>query len=103
MLLDWKHKTKKHVISLIKEEKPDVLGIQEGLPHQIKYLSNQLDEYSMIGEGRDGGDNGEYSAIYYKNKNNIELHPANSSMSPIIVDRGDFSIKGILVGLYRSY
>ena len=22
----------------------------------------------MIGEGRDGGDNGEYSAIYYKNK-----------------------------------
>lgn len=40
---------------------------------------------------------------YYKKKNQIELHPANSSMSPIIVDRGDFNIKGILVGLYRSY
>tara|TARA_Y100000768_G_scaffold388638_1_gene385776 strand:- start:4810 stop:5418 length:609 start_codon:yes stop_codon:yes gene_type:complete len=40
---------------------------------------------------------------YYKNKNQIELHPANSSMSPILVDRGDFHIKGILVGLYRSY
>jgi len=63
----WNNR-KEGVISLIKEEKPDVLGIQEGLPHQIKYLSNQLDEYSMIGEGRDGGDNGEYSAIYYKNK-----------------------------------
>ena len=56
------------VVFLIKEEKPDILGIQEGLPQQIKYLSNQLDEYSMIGEGRDGGNNGEYSAIYYKNK-----------------------------------
>lgn len=59
---------KEGLVSLIKDEKPDVLGIQEGLPHQIKYLSNQLDEYSMIGQGRDGGNNGEYSAIYYKNK-----------------------------------
>ena len=40
---------------------------------------------------------------YYKKKNKIELHPANSSMNPIIVDNGDFNIKGILVGLYRSY
>ncbi len=40
---------------------------------------------------------------YYKKKNSIELHPANSSMSPIIVNDGDFQIKGILVGLYRSY
>ena len=40
---------------------------------------------------------------YYKKKNTIELHPANSSMSPIVVNDGDFHIKGILVGLYRSY
>ena len=40
---------------------------------------------------------------YYKKQNKIELHPANSSMKPIIVDQGDFQIKGILVGLYRSY
>jgi len=40
---------------------------------------------------------------YYKSKNQIELHPANSSMSPIIVNNGDFNIKGVLVGLYRSY
>ncbi len=59
---------KEGIVFLIKEEKPDILGIQEGLPQQIKYLSNQLDEYSMIGEGRDGGNKGEYSAIYYKNK-----------------------------------
>jgi endonuclease/exonuclease/phosphatase family metal-dependent hydrolase len=59
---------KKGLVSLIKEENPDILGIQEGLPNQIEYLLEQLDEYSMIGEGRNGGNNGEYSAIYYKNK-----------------------------------
>lgn len=40
---------------------------------------------------------------YYKNKKSIELHPANSSMQPIIINEGDFQIKGILVGLIRSY
>ena len=59
---------KEGVLSLIKEESVDILGIQEGLPSQIEYLSKKLDGYSMIGEGRDGGNNGEYSAIYYRNK-----------------------------------
>ena len=59
---------KEGIVSLIKEEDVDILGIQEGLPSQIEYLSKQLDDYSMIGEGRDGGNNGEYSAIYYKSK-----------------------------------
>lgn len=40
---------------------------------------------------------------FYKKSKSIELHPANSSMSPIVVQDGDFQIKGILVGLYRSY
>ena len=40
---------------------------------------------------------------YYKKKNAIELHPANSSMKPIIIENGDFQIKGVLVGLLRSY
>lgn len=47
---------------------PDVMGIQEALPHQIKDLNNLLKDYKLIGEGRDGGDNGEYSAIYYNSK-----------------------------------
>lgn len=63
---------KKGLVSLIKKSNPDILGIQEGLPNQILYLSKQLNEYSMIGEGRDGKNNGEYSAIYYKN-NKLKL------------------------------
>jgi SOS regulatory protein LexA len=40
---------------------------------------------------------------YYKKSKSIELHPANSSMKPIVIDGGEFSIKGILVGLIRAY
>ena len=59
---------KEGIVSLIKEEDVDILGIQEGLPHQIDYLSEQLKDYDFIGEGRDGGNKGEYSAIYFKNE-----------------------------------
>ena len=59
---------KEGIVSLIKEEDVDILGIQEGLPHQIDYLSDQLKDYDFIGEGRDGGNKGEYSAIYFKNE-----------------------------------
>ena len=40
---------------------------------------------------------------YYRKAKHIELHPANSQMSPIIVDQGNFEIKGTLVGLMRQY
>lgn len=40
---------------------------------------------------------------YYNKKSSIELHPANSTMKPIIVNDGDFNIKGVLVGLIRAY
>ncbi len=40
---------------------------------------------------------------FYKKRGRIELHPANSTMSPIIVKDGDFKIQGVLVGLIRSY
>jgi len=59
---------KEGIVSLIKDEDVDILGIQEALPDQIDYLSNQLKDYNYIGEGRNGGNSGEYSAIYFKNK-----------------------------------
>lgn len=40
-----------------------------------------------------------------KKKNIIELHPANQTMSPILVNResGQFNIAGVVVGLFRYY
>ncbi len=40
---------------------------------------------------------------FYQHTKQIELHPANSSMKPIIVKDGNFQIKGVLVGLIRAY
>ncbi len=41
----------------------------------------------------------------YKKKGLIELHPANSTMEPFLIDQnsGDFKLAGVLVGLMRSY
>jgi len=38
---------------------------------------------------------------YYKRTFHIELQPANPAMSPLIIQKGDFSIQGIFAGLIR--
>ncbi|MFY7993299.1 MAG: transcriptional repressor LexA [Bacteriovoracaceae bacterium] len=40
---------------------------------------------------------------YYKKAKQIELHPANSSMKPIIIKDRECEIRGLLVGLIRTY
>jgi len=40
---------------------------------------------------------------YFKKSKQIELHPANKSMSPIIIKDKECEIRGIMVGLIRTY
>ncbi len=58
-------KRKELLASQVAFHAPDVIGTQEGLPHQVAWLRERLPAYGMVGEGRDGGDTGEYSAIFY--------------------------------------
>lgn len=52
--------------AVLAEELPDVLGIQEGLEHQLAVIGEALPErYRMIGHGREGGSRGEHSCIFY--------------------------------------
>ena len=52
---------------------PDTIGVQEASPAWMNYLSTQLGEmYNYVGLGRDGGSNGEHSAIFYR-KDRFEL------------------------------
>ncbi len=44
----------------------DVFGVQEADPSWITYLTKNLTEYTLVGEGRDGGTSGEYAAIFYR-------------------------------------
>jgi glycerophosphoryl diester phosphodiesterase len=60
----WPHR-KEFLASQIAFHAPDIVGTQEGTPGQIDWLDEHLTGYARIGEGREGGHRGEYSAIYY--------------------------------------
>ncbi len=61
----WAHR-KNIFVQQIRTLSPDIFGIQEALPNQIIFLNQNLADYSFLGDGRDGGTQGEYCAIYYK-------------------------------------
>jgi endonuclease/exonuclease/phosphatase family metal-dependent hydrolase len=54
------------VKALLEKYSPDVMGTQEGVNRQLRDLQEDLPAYAWIGEGRDGGDRGEYMAIFYR-------------------------------------
>jgi endonuclease/exonuclease/phosphatase family metal-dependent hydrolase len=60
---------KEMLISQIQFLSPDIFGIQEARPNQMIDLKNELKAYASIGIGRDGADNGEHAAIFYKTTN----------------------------------
>jgi endonuclease/exonuclease/phosphatase family metal-dependent hydrolase len=45
---------------------PDVFGTQEGLYQQLRDLASDLPGYEWIGVGRDGGSQGEHTAIFFR-------------------------------------
>jgi len=53
------------VTDVISQNAPDVLGVQEAMRFQLDHIHNRLPEYSEVGISRDGGSEGEYSAILY--------------------------------------
>ncbi|MBB4080659.1 glycerophosphoryl diester phosphodiesterase/endonuclease/exonuclease/phosphatase family metal-dependent hydrolase [Lewinella aquimaris] len=53
------------LVSQVLFHAPDIIGTQEVLPDQLAYLKEKLTPYAVIGEGREGGDAGEYSALFY--------------------------------------
>lgn len=54
-------------INQLKFYEPDIFGVQEAMPNQMKDMDSLLTEYNFVGVGRDDGKNsGEYSAIFYK-------------------------------------
>lgn len=63
----WENR-KEMVIDVFEKYQPDIIGLQEVLNGQLKYVTEQLPEYSYIGVGRDDGkERGEYSPILYRN------------------------------------
>lgn len=50
---------------IIKEYKPDIIGTQELTRKALQDMQRMLPEYDYVGMGRNGGDKGEYTAIFY--------------------------------------
>jgi len=54
---------------MLTDQKPDVIGIQEGLNYQLNYLQEYVKPYKYVGKPReDGKKKGEYTAIMYNPK-----------------------------------
>ena len=54
------------VMGVIRDHAPDFLGVQEALRFQLDEILDRFPLYAEIGVGRDGGKDGEYSAILYR-------------------------------------
>ena len=64
---------KEKVVSLLDYYHADIIGMQEALLHQIKFLESSLEEYKWVGVGRDdGNEGGEYSPVFY-NSTKLEI------------------------------
>ena len=59
--------------AMIKDQCPDIFGVQEALSDQLTYVGDNLPNYSYVGVGRDDGKKGgEIMAIFY-NTSKIKL------------------------------
>lgn len=54
------------VFEVIRTAAPDVLAVQEAYRGQLDDLVAALPEFAEVGEGRDGGNRGEYCSILYR-------------------------------------
>lgn len=60
-------KRRELVATIIREQRPDIVGLQEALHDQIQDLLAALPEYEAVGVGRDdGATRGEYSPILFR-------------------------------------
>ncbi len=58
---------KDHLVEVIRQFDPDLLGTQEVLAAQADFLAEKLSDYTLVGVGRDDGKRqGEFSAALYK-------------------------------------
>jgi endonuclease/exonuclease/phosphatase family metal-dependent hydrolase len=89
--LDNWHQRKYDLVNMVKSKKLTVLGIQEGLHHQVQFLQSSLPHFKYIGCGRDDGmEKGEFSAILVDTQ---KVHVVQSSTfwlseSPHLVSKG---------------
>jgi endonuclease/exonuclease/phosphatase family metal-dependent hydrolase len=61
----WESRRDK-AVAMLSAENPDIVGSQEAVADQRDYLLSRLPQYGCYGVGRDGGESGEASWIFYR-------------------------------------
>lgn len=63
-----------HLQTLLQREMPTILGIQEGLPDQVEFVTQSLGpDYRRIGRGRNADGDGEQCTIFFDSRR-LTLH-----------------------------
>ncbi len=57
---------RERVVGAIRDVEPDVVGLQEALPHQFSYVREHLEGYEWYGIGRRGEDDGEHTPVGWR-------------------------------------
>ncbi len=58
---------------MIEDIRPDVFGVQEAMPYQLLFITDNCRDYKYVGVGRDDGKKkGEHMAVFY-NKKTVSL------------------------------
>lgn len=56
-------------IEMLKDQKPDVFGVQEAMLNQVLFMKEYCEDYGNVGVGRDDGKKkGEFMAIFWNKK-----------------------------------
>ena len=64
----WKYRCPGTIL-MLKDQLPDVIGVQEAFESQVSYIDQYLKEYNWYGVGRNNGKRrGEHTAIFYNTK-----------------------------------
>lgn len=61
----WENR-RSEVAGLIERHRPDLLGTQEGLPSQLRYLEKNLSEYRLHAPDRFWDDTCQYPSLFYR-------------------------------------
>jgi endonuclease/exonuclease/phosphatase family metal-dependent hydrolase len=64
---DWDGNRKNLVEQTIRNFGPDLVGFQEDLKRQHDFIADQFPGYTVVGRGAQGGNDGEYDSVMYRN------------------------------------
>lgn len=64
--VDYWETRKPLAVRMLREQQPDVIGLQELVKAQADYLARELPEYAWFGRGRNADGGGEHMGVFYR-------------------------------------